>query len=347
VTCDLPVTVIVCTRNRAHYLPDCLKSLSLQNCETPFEVLVVDNGSSDSTPAVIQEWCLKDKRFRTTLEPRVGLSAAKNTGVRLARGQLLLFTDDDVILDRGWVRAYVTFFARGREDSIFAGGPIFPVPHDLEDWPKWFDSCALADLGLLDYRDERPLGRREYVWGANMGIPACTFSRLGSWDEDVGRRGEARGTFEDTEYQDRARAAGGTTWFCPAATLRHRWPRAEITPSRILRTAFTRGRNEFWSEVLVRKEEGTFTPRHDYLRCLALLVSNLGAFTFWSLIFRSSWKQEHFVRAHKFAHASGSAMDLLRAGRESGRLSLAIGHASMFVLDSVLHVLRTSEDRRG
>jgi len=241
----------------------------------------------------------------------------------------------------------VTFFGRPQGDWIVAGGPIVPVPHDLGDWPNWFDSCALADLGLLDYADERPLGCREYVWGANMGIPACTFSRLGPWNEDVGRRGEARGTFEDTEYQDRVRAAGETTWFCPAATLHHRWPRTDITPSRILRTAFTRGRNEFWNDVLVRQEAATFARRHDYFTCLALLVSNLGAFTFWSLIFRSSWRQEHFVRAHRSARASGSAMDLLRAGRESGRLSFAIGHASMFVLDAVLHVVRKSEDRRG
>jgi GT2 family glycosyltransferase len=347
VTCGLPVSVIVCTRNRAQYLHTCFESLALQNCDTLFEVVVVDNGSTDNTAAVIQEWCRKDARFRTTREPRVGLSAAKNTGVRLARGRLLLFTDDDVVVDQHWIRTYVDFFGRRGEQSIIAGGPIVPIPHDLGAWPDWFDACALPDLGLLDYGVERPLGRQEYVWGANMAVPASNFSELGSWDESVGRRGETRGTFEDTEYQDRVRAAGGTTWFCPFAKVHHRWPRPDLTPSRVLRTAFTRGRNAFWKDVLIQKEAGVFAPRRDYVRCLVLLVRSLGAFTFWSLVFRSSWKQDHFVRTHGAAWSAGATMDLLRAGRESGRLSFAIGHASMFVLDSVLHVLRRREETEG
>ena len=109
-------------------------------------------------------------------EPRIGLSVAKNTGVGLARGRLLLFTDDDVIVDPDWVRSYLDFFARHREDSIVAGGPIVPVAADLGPWPRWFDSCALPDVGLLDHAEERPLGRYEYIWGANMAVPAGIFA---------------------------------------------------------------------------------------------------------------------------------------------------------------------------
>jgi glucosyl-dolichyl phosphate glucuronosyltransferase len=343
VTCGLSVSVIVCTRNRAQYLHACLESLALQECETPFEVVVVDNGSTDNTAAVIQEWCRTDARFRTILEPRVGLSAAKNTGVRLARGRLLLFTDDDVVVDRRWIRTYMDFFDRRGEQSIIAGGPIVPIPDDLGPWPDWFDACALADLGLLDYGIERPLDRQEYLWGANMAVPVSYFRELGSWNESVGRRGDARGTFEDTDYQDRSRTAGGATWFCPSARIHHRWPRPEITPSRILRTAFTRGRNAFWKDIVIQKEAAVFAPRRDYVGCLVLLVRSLGAFTFWSLVFSSSWRHDHFVRTHRAAWSAGSAMDILRAGRESGRLSFVIGHVSMFVLGSVLHVIRRRE----
>jgi glucosyl-dolichyl phosphate glucuronosyltransferase len=344
---DPAVTVIVCTYNRAHYLPTCLESLSRQQCDCSFEVLVVDNNSSDNTPEVLEQWCLKDARFRTTREPRVGLSAAKNTGVRLARGRLLLFTDDDVVLDRDWMRAYVDFFARRGQDSKIAGGPIVPIPHDLGQWPDWFDSCALVDLGLLDHGHERPLGIREYVWGANMAIPAVHFGRFGPWNETVGRRGDARGTFEDTEYQDRIRAAGGMTWFCPSARIQHRLPRLDITPSRVLRTAFTRGRNEFWKVVLRGRDEGTFTPRTDYLQCLGLLIRHGAAFALRSLVFSARWRKEDFVRAHASAWAYGGAMDLLRAGRESGRLSSVLGRGCMLSLESALNVLRRREQKRG
>lgn len=343
----LPLSVIVCTHNRASYLPDCLASLARQQCDAPFEVVVVDNASTDRTPQILSEWCLRDTRFRAISEPRVGLSVAKNTGVRHARGRLLLFTDDDVIVDRGWVQSYDDFFRRTSCEFMIAGGPIVPVPHDLEAWPSWLDLKALPEIGLLDYREERTLGASEYVWGANMAIPVEHFSRVGLWDETVGRQGDTRGTFEDTEYQDRTRATGGAVWFCPRATLQHRVPREVISPPRILRTAFARARNEFLRQVVVDREEGRFSARDDYVRGLGLLAGGLARFTFWSLALTLRPTPASFRRAHTAAASFGRAVDLLRAGRESTRFSDTIGHVSFFVLDSVLFLVRAGGERRG
>src|SRR5262245_20322592 len=100
----LAVSVIVCTRDRADYLDDCLKSLSQQQCDEPFEIVVIDNGSSDNTQQVIAARQTAISRLRAYREARVGLSIAKNTGARQARGRLLLFTDDDVIVQPGWIQ---------------------------------------------------------------------------------------------------------------------------------------------------------------------------------------------------------------------------------------------------
>lgn len=341
------VSVIVCTHDRAGYLPACLRSLAQQDCESSFEVLVVDNGSRDETWQVLTEWCAQDSRFRAIQEPRLGLSIAKNRGVRHALGRLLLFTDDDVIVDRQWIRGYEEFFRRIPGEFVIAGGPIVPVPHDLQAWPRWFDHHAIRDVGLLDYGEERPLRPTEYVWGANMAIPAAHFCRTGLWDERVGRQGEKRGTFEDTEYQDRVREMGGGVWFCPASTLQHRILRETISPSRILRTTFAKARNEFWAQVVQQRQEGRFAPRHDYVRSLAVLAAGLTAFGLWSLAFTFCHTSFVFSRAHSAAASSGRAVDLLRAGRESTRLSAAIGHSSFFVLDSVLSLVRLAGERRG
>jgi hypothetical protein len=133
---------------------------------------------------------------------------------------------------------------------------------------------------------------------------------------------------------------GGTAWFCPAARVHHRVPRADIAPSRILRVAYTRGRNEFWKEVLARKEKRTFAARHDYFRCLGVLVGSFGALTFWSLAFTCRPNRSTFARAHAAAWRSGWTMDIARAGREASWLSGLIGHASFFILDSILWVMR-------
>src|SRR5213596_676102 len=100
------ISVIMSTRNRAHYLPDALRTLAAQDCEAPFEVVVIDNASTDNTPAVLTEWCRTDSRFRTVREPCPGLSRGKNAGIRVARAPLLLFTDDDMRVEPHWIRAY-------------------------------------------------------------------------------------------------------------------------------------------------------------------------------------------------------------------------------------------------
>ena len=168
------VTVVVATRNRATLLPHCLASLLEQETSSRFEVVVVDNGSEDGTADVIRGWAERDPRIRGVLEPAVGLSRAKNAGIEEARGELVLFTDDDVILDSGWIEAYVSFFARRRHETrTLVGGPVLPLPHDLAAWPSWLDGAARVDLpGLFHGSEERALGRFDYLWGANMAARA-------------------------------------------------------------------------------------------------------------------------------------------------------------------------------
>src|SRR5262245_5344644 len=162
--CDLVASVIVPTRNRAHYLTECLRCLNDQDCGDRFEIIVIDNDSGDRTPVVIEEWQQKNPNVRGFLESRIGLCAAKNAGARLARGRLLLFTDDDVLVERNWVRAYLDLFSKVGETNVMAGGPIVPVLMDLQPWPQWFDEQALGEVGQLDYSVERSLMDWEYVW---------------------------------------------------------------------------------------------------------------------------------------------------------------------------------------
>ena len=196
---EVEVSVVVSTHNRCHYLDVVLGSLAAQDSDVPFEVIVIDNASTDDTARCLESWCRKDRRFRTAYEGRPGLSYGKNAGVRLARGSLVLFTDDDTVVDAHWITAYRELFARRGTSPMIAGGAQIPVPHDLGAWPAWFAERAVVNLPLLDYGEERSLAPWEYVWGANMAIPRHVFETVGLWDEAVGRKGDERGTFEDTE----------------------------------------------------------------------------------------------------------------------------------------------------
>ncbi len=314
---EVKVSVIVCTRNRVSYLQQCFSSIAAQKCSMPFEVVVIDNGSTDETQTVIRQWCEKDPRFRSAREDRLGLSQAKNAGVQLARGRLLVFTDDDVIVETNWIETYCDFFSRKRDDLVVAGGLIVPIPHDLGDWPSWFVEPALADLALLDYQAERMLTKMEWVWGGNMAIPAYMFDQFGLWDVTVGRRGDERGTFEDTEFQDRVRNAGGTVWFCPGAILHHRVDRQTITPRRVLSTAYARGRNESLRKSLLTWGNIDAAPKQNLIKCLTNLAASFILWTLWTIAFRLVGSRNCFRRAHHTAWSCGRWLGNLDAGRGS------------------------------
>jgi glucosyl-dolichyl phosphate glucuronosyltransferase len=333
------VSVIVPTRNRGRYLEECLQSLAVQDYDGQFEVIVVDNGSTDATPELLERWRRRDPRFQTTVESRVGLSRAKNAGIRLARGDLLLFTDDDVIVDRGWISAYVRFFADKKAESVVAGGKIVPIPDDLSNWPAWMTDLALEDLGRLDYQREEPLLEAwDYVWGANMAVPARMVKRLGFWDESLGRRGDARGTFEDTEYQDRVRAAGATVWFLPGAMVHHRIARRGVTPCRVLMTTFTRGRNDYWRGKLRQSSVHRPSLRRPTATTIAAFPGHLAAWLLWTIGFRLTSITWMFRRAHRAAWCSGWVMDYLRDGRTSRLATGAIGRLGSIARSSALRL---------
>ncbi|HMH25353.1 MAG TPA: glycosyltransferase family A protein, partial [Gemmatimonadaceae bacterium] len=154
---DPAISVIVSTRNRAHYLPEVLRTLAAQECRAPFEVIIIDNGSTDGTSALLEEWCRRDTRFRTAREPLAGLSRGKNAGVRLARAPLLVFTDDDMRVDPHWLESYRSLFSEHEGALLVAGGLVVPIAHDLGAWPEWLDDAALVDVGLLNHHDHRAL----------------------------------------------------------------------------------------------------------------------------------------------------------------------------------------------
>jgi glycosyltransferase involved in cell wall biosynthesis len=320
---DPAISIIVSTRNRAGYLPEVLGTLAAQRCEAPFEVIVVDNGSTDGTPALLDEWCRRDPRFRATHEPRPGLSRGKNAGIEAARAPLLLFTDDDMRVDPSWIESYRRLFSRRNDELVIAGGAIVPIPHDLGAWPDWLHAAGLADAGLLHHLEQRVLAGFEYVWGGNMGVPRSVFDRLGPWDETAGLQGEARVKredsqfFEDTELQDRVRHAGGSVWFVPAAIVHHRVSRQTVTPRRILSTAFSRGRNDVWQEGLRVWRDVSLLPRRSGPRTLIALSLAFARWGFWLLLFRASGQRRFFERARHAAFSCGRYLDSLRAGRRS------------------------------
>jgi O-antigen biosynthesis protein len=218
------VTVAVCTRNRTASLADCLRSLTRLR-DPRIDLLVVDNApDSDATERLVRSY----PGIRYVLEPRPGLNWARNRAIAEARGTILAYTDDDVMVDAGWVDAVAGVFAEHAEVQAVTG---LVVPQELEtEAQALFESRAGFGRGFERRwyrRDAPPFGPDFHVpaWrfgtGANMAFRTRLFETIGGFDPalDVGT---VTGGGGDLEMFFRVLEEGHTLVYEPAAIVRHR-----------------------------------------------------------------------------------------------------------------------------
>jgi len=221
------VSVVVPTRNRAGYLDVTLASLAAQAPGVPYEVIVVDDGSSDdSTAAVARRAGVAYLRHETSRGP----NAARNTGIAAARGPLIALIDDDVRVPPAWVAELVAGAERHRWAEAL-GGPIYaslegPAPRSCgrESAP-----VTTLDLGPRDCETD-------FVWSANMAIRRGAIERIGGFDEQVPIYGD------EEEWLIRLHANGGRVAYVAAAGLEHRRAGDDARLRSLARAEYRRGR---------------------------------------------------------------------------------------------------------
>ena len=192
-----------------------------------WEVLVVDNGSEDDTAEVIASYATV-LPIVCVREPQAGLSNARNAGVRHARGRYIVWTDDDVRLDEGWLTAYVQAFETFSDAAVF-GGSAVPVLE--EPTPAWFSQNEF--IGLLAHRDPRGLPRQLSIdgplpWGLNFAIRAIE-QRSHLYDPLLGVAPGRRRCGEEEQVIGQILASGAKGYWVPDAIVLHIIPASRQT----------------------------------------------------------------------------------------------------------------------
>jgi glycosyltransferase involved in cell wall biosynthesis len=228
----LEATVLICTYNRADRLAETLESLSRSLTALRWNVLVVDNNSTDHTRQVVTS---RVDRYPVPLvylyEPRQGKSNALNTGLSHTDASIVVFTDDDVRVGEHWLEAGCRPLLD--DPSIdYTGGPVEPIWE--RPCPAWLDrtrSDLWGTLAILDYGSDPFIfeDRRRVPLGANMAVRRTLIDRIGGFDPRLGRSGSSLLGQEQAEFFCRSRAIGARGLYVPEMSLHHHVPAARLT----------------------------------------------------------------------------------------------------------------------
>ncbi len=194
------VSVIICTRDRCESLAETLKAIDAINRPDDMcvELVVVDNGSSDNTAQVVHECCLREMDVRYVLEPSPGLSKARNRGLASARGEIILFTDDDIVPPPNWIEGMCRPIVDNNADAT-AGG-VRLAAYLLKPWMTVVHRRFLASSEEIN-----PASPKSMV-GANMAFSRNVLTRVPGFDTELGSG--ALGFGEDYMFASSLLAAG-------------------------------------------------------------------------------------------------------------------------------------------
>jgi len=236
-------TVVVPTFNRQHLLSGALESLLGQETRCAYEIIVVDNNSSDGTRSLVEGLQKKAQRLRYVFERQPGLSAARNAGIAAAHGTVIAFVDDDVVAHPSWLQALADTF-QTYPDAWCVGGKVTLGFQSAV--PAWFDADAKILTTYLSGQDhgDDTLRLDAPVIGANLSVRRDVLGAVGVFDTDLGRSGTMLAGDEDTEFCARILQAGGAIYYCGHAVVVHLVPAARLTKRWFLERAFWEGRTQ-------------------------------------------------------------------------------------------------------
>lgn len=277
------ISVIICTYNRYLSLKDTLESLINQqtNNEFDYEVLVVDNNSTDKTKETVNSYSARFP-FKITylFESRQGLSNARNKGIQEARGSIIAFTDDDCIADHFWLYNLYEIFKESDTDAV--GGRVLPLyAPSTPLWIKMNHDLLTGPIVYHDYGDltiEYDRNKTTYFVGANMAFRKRCFLNDVLFRTDLGVGQGTKG--EESEFHRRLKNENRIVYYCGKAIVWHKISRQRATLKYLAQWYIDAGKTEVRCDP--KKEHNLVfyfnIPRYIYrgiVQYTILLVLNL------------------------------------------------------------------------
>jgi glycosyltransferase involved in cell wall biosynthesis len=213
------ISIIVCTYNRAPVLRRMLDSFFKQEylSDVDYEIVIVDNNSRDETKLVVAEY-LHNQACRYVFEQKQGLSAARNRGVSESKGDIVAFLDDDVIVDKCWLKKLEECYQHTNADVV--GGRAYLIMGN--EPPDWLGPVFRVFLSEVDFGDDRQFRKTgEGLWGLNLSFRRSALDYAGKFDENLGRVGAQLIGSEETALLEKLSAQNKLIVYEPKAIVGH------------------------------------------------------------------------------------------------------------------------------
>jgi glycosyltransferase involved in cell wall biosynthesis len=233
-----------------------------------YEILVVDNGSTDHTREVVQAAQQQSGRVRYFYEPKLGLSVARNSGVEQVRGEIVCFGDDDALTAPDFVREILSSF---RDPGVLCVGGRIVASWPDGTPPEWFATHYGNVVGQTSFGDTaRWLKGNEFPFGGNISIRKETFHQMGGFNESLGKRGENNIWGEEMDLCHRMQQQGLRFLYNPRARVDHIVGRHRATKRYFVESIFGKGVTEGYQK-LAHRSRVVFTA-YLFLKALRLAV---------------------------------------------------------------------------
>lgn len=302
---DVRISLVVCTFNRADILPRCLAAACRQTLPpSDYEVVVVDNASTDHTAAIVQSFARRGggPAVRYLYEPVKGLSQARNAGTGAARAPLIGYIDDDAIADPHLLCETVQVFDAYPGAGCVGGRIDLCLPPDLPWWYSDLLAGYFSRFRLGFDKVTRVFETGQYPFGANISFRKAALDAAGRFHASLGRRGKDFSGGEEIDAACKIALLGWGIYYTPFAAVQHCILPGRMRWEHIAKSAAAAGRNwAYYDMELFGKERlgpdvlllgRTLREALDAVRGLSL---RHGVFTYSNYLFARS-KLLHKIR---------------------------------------------------
>lgn len=251
------LSVIICTYNRDKYIYNVLKSLA-ENTLSPelYEIVLIDNNCTDNTNSECDRFVhdYPAVTFRYFVETNQGLSHARNRGIRESSGDVLVYVDDDALVNAEYLQTYYDFFCQ-HTDIEAAGGPIIPR-YETEE-PAWMSHFTKALITGYKYLGDKvkEFPKNDYPGGGNAAYRASVFEKVGLFNVELGRKGDSLVGAEEKDIFDKMTTLGMRFYYLPSAILYHLIPEKKLSDDYFNRLTYSIGKSERMRTLNIGKKK--------------------------------------------------------------------------------------------